>query len=190
VASGSQRTLPEVALVISYRGVRFMDPMSGSLVCEHEIRNIDCACQDADDLNHFAYITKDHHTSSHYSHVFSVSSMVRILIIEFIIKFILLMACVKTIICSLLQDQATEIILTLGQAFEVAYQMALKGQTNAGNRNGNNGHTRSHSANHMLPNMITGTRDGRSSSHQHARSHSVNEIKVNGIQKGESNEKS
>ncbi|CAH1724836.1 unnamed protein product [Aphis gossypii] len=162
VANGAQRTLPEVALVISYRGVRFMDPMSGSLVCEHEIRNIDCACQDADDLNHFAYITKDHHTSSHYSHVFSVSSM----------------------------DQATEIILTLGQAFEVAYQMALKGQTSGGNRNGNNGHTRSHSANHMLPNMITGTRDGRSSSHQHARSHSVNEIKVNGIQKGESNEKS
>ncbi|VVC37716.1 Hypothetical protein CINCED_3A019322 [Cinara cedri] len=163
VAAGAQRTLPEVALVISYRGVRFMDPVSGSLVCEHEIRNIDCACQDADDLKHFAYITKDHHTGSNYSHVFSVSSM----------------------------DQATEIILTLGQAFEVAYQMALKSQAGAGNRNGNNGHTRSHSANHVLPNMIAGARDGRSGSHQHARSHSVNEIKVNGIlQKGESNEKS
>lgn len=76
VASGAQRTLPEVVLVISYRGVMFMDPVSSSLVCEHEIRNIDCACQDADDLNHFAYITKDHLTSSHYSHVFSVASMV------------------------------------------------------------------------------------------------------------------
>lgn len=66
-----------------------MDPMLGSLVCEHEIRNIDCACQDADDLNHFAYITKDHHTSSHYSHVFSVSSMVRLISIsEYIGEFI------------------------------------------------------------------------------------------------------
>jgi len=96
VASGAQRTLPEVALVISYRGVRFMDPMSGSLVCEHEIRNIDCACQDADDLNHFAYITKDHHTSSHYSHVFSVASMVR-RILNIVIKSISL-PCYKLLI--------------------------------------------------------------------------------------------
>lgn len=77
VASGTQRSLPEVALAISYRGVSFMDPETYCLVCEHEIRNIDCACQDATDLNHFAYITKDHQTCSHYSHVFSVATMVR-----------------------------------------------------------------------------------------------------------------
>uniref|UniRef100_T1J001 SAM domain-containing protein n=1 Tax=Strigamia maritima TaxID=126957 RepID=T1J001_STRMM len=69
-----------------------------NIVCEHEIRNIHCACQDADDLNHFAYITKDLQSDNHYCHVFSVVTM----------------------------DMATEVILTLGQAFEVAYQLALR----------------------------------------------------------------
>lgn len=70
-------------------------------ICEHEIRNINCACQDADDLSHFAYITKDSDNDTHYCHVFNVASM----------------------------DLATEIILTLGQAFEVAYQIALRKST-------------------------------------------------------------
>lgn len=46
------------------------------LICEHEIRNIHCACQDADDLTHFAYITKDHPTQNHFCHVFCVPTMV------------------------------------------------------------------------------------------------------------------
>lgn len=53
------------------------DDRSQELVCEHEIRNIHCACQDADDLTHFAYITKDHASKSHYCHVFCVQTMVR-----------------------------------------------------------------------------------------------------------------
>lgn len=77
--------------------------------------------------------------------------------------------------------------------------MALKGQpSNHWNSVGGNGsgHTRSHSANHVLPPNVTatGARDGWTGGgggggHQHARSHSVNEIKLNGIKKGESNEK-
>jgi hypothetical protein len=46
-------------------------------VCGHEIRNIHCACQDADDFTHFAYITKDHASKIHYCHVFCVQTMVR-----------------------------------------------------------------------------------------------------------------
>lgn len=42
-----------------------------------------------------------------------------------------------------LQDQATEVILTLGEAFEVAYQMALKEHSGGGTSC--NGHARSHS---------------------------------------------
>lgn len=38
----------------------------------------------------------------------------------------------------LLQDQATEVILTLGQAFEVAYQIALKGKIGSRNHTSNN----------------------------------------------------
>ncbi|KAL0128962.1 hypothetical protein PUN28_003973 [Cardiocondyla obscurior] len=92
------RITPDIMLAISFRGVRFLNTLTNEPICEHEIRNIHCACQDADDLTHFAYITKDHASRTHFCHVFCVPTM----------------------------DQATEIILTLGQAFEVAYQMALK----------------------------------------------------------------
>ncbi|XP_071637345.1 ankyrin repeat and SAM domain-containing protein 1A isoform X2 [Temnothorax longispinosus] len=92
------RITPDIMLAISYRGVRFLNTLTNEPICEHEIRNIHCACQDADDLTHFAYITKDHASRTHFCHVFCVPTM----------------------------DQATEVILTLGQAFEVAYQMALK----------------------------------------------------------------
>ncbi|XP_076304182.1 uncharacterized protein LOC143222109 isoform X2 [Tachypleus tridentatus] len=90
--------VPTILLSISYTGVKFIDAETEHKVCEHEIRNIHCACQDAEDLNHFAYITKEHQTNYHYCHVFCAESI----------------------------DLATEIILTLGQAFEVAYQIALR----------------------------------------------------------------
>ncbi|XP_042897081.1 ankyrin repeat and SAM domain-containing protein 1A [Parasteatoda tepidariorum] len=90
--------IPSIILSISYTGVKFINAENQQLVCEHEIRNIHCACQDADDLRHFAYITKEHQTHNHYCHVFSSHSI----------------------------ELASEIILTLGQAFEVAYQMAIK----------------------------------------------------------------
>lgn len=65
-----------VILRISHRGVQFIDIESSEPFCEHSIKNIDCACQDAEDLTHFAYITKDFDNDLHYCHVFSVDSMV------------------------------------------------------------------------------------------------------------------
>ena len=95
-----------ITLAISYRGVRFLNAVtnvrpliqsdlrklqffycdsnyvlfsvkcSQEPICEHEIRNIHCACQDADDLTHFAYITKDHASRTHFCHVFCVPTMV------------------------------------------------------------------------------------------------------------------
>ena len=50
------------------------------MICEHSVRNIDCACQDAEDLSHFAYITKDFENNIHYCHVFNVDSMVSLMI--------------------------------------------------------------------------------------------------------------
>lgn len=47
-----------------------------NLICEHEIRNIHCACQDPDDMLYFAYITKEHDTANHYCHVFSSETIV------------------------------------------------------------------------------------------------------------------
>lgn len=57
-------------------GVQFIDIESQGVICEHAIKNIDCACQDAEDLSHFAYITKDFENNTYYCHVFSVDSMV------------------------------------------------------------------------------------------------------------------
>lgn len=48
------------------------------VICEHEIGNIFCACQDGDHMNYFAYITKDLESNKHYCHVFCVKSTVRI----------------------------------------------------------------------------------------------------------------
>ncbi|XP_021942945.1 ankyrin repeat and SAM domain-containing protein 1A-like isoform X2 [Zootermopsis nevadensis] len=139
------KATPDIILAISYRGVKFLNTITKELVCGHEIRNIHCACQDADDLTHFAYITKDHASKGHYCHVFCVQTM----------------------------DQATEVILTLGQAFEVAYQMALRDQVT-----GSRGpcHTRSQSASHILtttnmPQPGTNSPGARSN---HSRPHSIN----------------
>ncbi|XP_043479675.1 uncharacterized protein LOC122509573 isoform X1 [Leptopilina heterotoma] len=114
------RVTPDITLAITYRGVRFLNTLTNEPICEHEIRNIHCACQDADDLTHFAYITKDHASRTHFCHVFCVPTM----------------------------DQATEVILTLGQAFEVAYQIALREKL------GNHA-PRSQSANQLMNITIT-----------------------------------
>ncbi|KAG8451036.1 hypothetical protein GDO86_003351 [Hymenochirus boettgeri] len=94
------KKIPRITLSISYKGVKFIDASNQNIIAEHEIRNISCAAQDPEDLCTFAYITKDLQTSHHYCHVFSTSDV----------------------------NQAYEIILTLGQAFEVAYQLALQAQ--------------------------------------------------------------
>ncbi|KAJ8259599.1 hypothetical protein GJAV_G00171270 [Gymnothorax javanicus] len=94
------RKVPIIMLSITYRGVKFIDGGAKNVIAEHEIRNISCAAQDPDDLSTFAYITKDLRSSRHYCHVFSTVDM----------------------------NLTYEIILTLGQAFEVAYQLALQAQ--------------------------------------------------------------
>lgn len=66
-----------ICLAISYRGVEFIDVGNETKICDHEIKNIDCACQDSDDLTHFAYITKESDFNTHYCHVFNVDSMVQ-----------------------------------------------------------------------------------------------------------------
>lgn len=67
--------------------------------------------------------------------------------------------------------------MTLGQAFEVAYQMALREGYNMTNRSGGNGHTRSRSANQIVgqPGSAPITMQPQTN---HSRSLSVNEIKV------------
>ncbi|XP_069930263.1 ankyrin repeat and SAM domain-containing protein 1A isoform X2 [Oryctolagus cuniculus] len=94
------KKIPTIILSITYKGVKFIDASNKNVIAEHEIRNISCAAQDPEDLCTFAYITKDLQTSHHYCHVFSTVDV----------------------------NLTYEVILTLGQAFEVAYQLALQAQ--------------------------------------------------------------
>ncbi|XP_062852756.1 ankyrin repeat and SAM domain-containing protein 1A [Trichomycterus rosablanca] len=98
--SKDHRKGPVIVLSITYRGVKFIDAATKAIVAEHEIQNISCAAQDPDELRTFAYITKDLKSGHHFCHVFTTVEV----------------------------TQTYEIILTLGQAFEVAYQMALQAQ--------------------------------------------------------------
>uniref|UniRef100_A0A2C9K3C4 Ankyrin repeat and sterile alpha motif domain-containing protein 1B n=1 Tax=Biomphalaria glabrata TaxID=6526 RepID=A0A2C9K3C4_BIOGL len=68
--------IPSIMLSISFKGVKFIDAVSKKVVCDHEIANIFCACQDGEHLNFFAYITKDRENGKNYCHVFSVRNRV------------------------------------------------------------------------------------------------------------------
>ncbi|EFO26621.2 AIDA-1b [Loa loa] len=85
--------VPHVLLEISVSGVRVLDAITKQLTVEHEIAQIQIVCQDERDLNCFAYISQD--GDRHFCHVF----------------------------CVLTADVATEIIITLGQAFEICYRI-------------------------------------------------------------------
>ncbi|KAJ8966625.1 hypothetical protein NQ317_009069 [Molorchus minor] len=100
----------EILLSISYRGVKFINPTAQKVICEHEIKNMNCVCQDNDSQCYFAYITKD--GDAFYCHVFQAIST----------------------------EQAIDIILTLGQAFELAYQMALRDQVTSKSKTSRESH--------------------------------------------------
>ncbi|XP_070566110.1 ankyrin repeat and SAM domain-containing protein 1A-like isoform X2 [Ptychodera flava] len=97
----NMQKIPLIVLSMNYKGVKFIDAQTKNIITDHSIRNISCAAQDPAELRTFAYITRDNKVDKHYCHVFSVTN----------------------------NDLAAEIILTLGQAFEVAYQMLVKEQS-------------------------------------------------------------
>ncbi|KAF5274293.1 hypothetical protein FQR65_LT04411 [Abscondita terminalis] len=108
--NNEERSDQDIILSISYGGVKFINPVTQELICEHEIKNVNCACQDTECLTYFAYITRD--PSNYYCHVFSTDT----------------------------PDHATDIILTLGQAFELAYQMALREQVTSKSKSNRENH--------------------------------------------------
>eukprot|EP00795_Rhopilema_esculentum_P011628 gene11628-21870_t len=85
--------IPTIKLSMSVRGIDFIDAQSQSTISSYDIRYISYCAQDPDDLSIFAYITKDAKTGKHYCHVFKGYT-------------------------AALSD---EIVLTIGQAFELAY---------------------------------------------------------------------
>ncbi|XP_062512831.1 ankyrin repeat and sterile alpha motif domain-containing protein 1B-like isoform X2 [Corticium candelabrum] len=92
------KKVPLIVLAISAKGIKFIDGDSKMVIQEHDIRSISYCTQDREDLSTFAYINKDHITGKHYCHVFQAQTI----------------------------GVADDIILTIGQAFEVAYQKIMQ----------------------------------------------------------------
>uniref|UniRef100_A0A7E4VU29 ANK_REP_REGION domain-containing protein n=1 Tax=Panagrellus redivivus TaxID=6233 RepID=A0A7E4VU29_PANRE len=92
--------VPQVLLELSVGGVNVLDPSTNRLTVQHEISRIQVVCQDELDLNCFAYIFQD--GDKNFCHVY----------------------------CVLTAEMARDIIMTLGHAFNLAYNMAL-GNTGA-----------------------------------------------------------
>ena len=90
--------MPWVMLSISVRGIDYMDANTKMVISQYAINNISYCAQDTLELDIFAYITRDECTHKHYCHVFKV----------------------KTV------ELADEIIITIGQCFELAYQIHLE----------------------------------------------------------------
>ncbi|CAF4773511.1 unnamed protein product, partial [Rotaria socialis] len=109
------RILPIIGLSISPRGVEFLKHSKDRVaICFHDMKSIHCACQ-GQDLRYFAYVAHEQRTAfdhkqkltsslfavpkntdhHNYCHVFVVKS----------------------------EAMSTEILLTFGQAFDVAYRL-------------------------------------------------------------------
>jgi len=86
--------VPQVLLEISVNGVNVLDSTSNRLTVQHEISKIQVVCQDELDLNCFAYIFQD--GEKNFCHVY----------------------------CVLTAEMARDIIMTLGHAFNLAYNLA------------------------------------------------------------------
>ena len=95
-------TLTAVILSISYKQIRCVDVNNQKIINEHEIRTVHYACQDMDQFRFFAYVTKDVEDKNYFNcHVFSA--------------------------CNL--EMTSEILITLAQAFEIAFRINTAGET-------------------------------------------------------------
>jgi len=89
--------MPYIMLSISVRGIDYVDSSSKMIISQYSMNNISFCTEDPNDFQVFAYITRDQQTKKNYCHVFKAES--RLL--------------------------ADEIILTIGQCFELAYEQHL-----------------------------------------------------------------
>ncbi len=72
------------------------------LLWNHDIKHINNVCQDQDDLNYFAFSTQTEPNAYYYCHVFACKD----------------------------KELSTQIILTIGQAFDLAYELFCKNNIN------------------------------------------------------------
>lgn len=97
-AKASPHPSPMVELAVSINGVKLLHSKTKDLLWNHDIKHINNVCQDQDDLNYFAFSTQTDPSAHYYCHVF---------------------ACKE-------KELTTKIILTIGQAFDLAYELFCK----------------------------------------------------------------
>ncbi|XP_028416453.1 ankyrin repeat and SAM domain-containing protein 1A-like [Dendronephthya gigantea] len=98
--------IPAVILSISVTGVRFIDARSRIAISSHYVHNISYCTQDLEDRSVLAYIAKDQKANAHYCHVFKANS----------------------------PAISDEIVMTLGQAFELAFEQYSHAQYTSGHK--------------------------------------------------------
>ncbi|CAF0949243.1 unnamed protein product [Adineta steineri] len=130
------RVLPIIGLSISSRGVEFLKHTKDrNVICFHDIKSIHCACQDQD-LRYFAYVTREQRLTNGMSHVnshittnstldnkqlsppspsLSLSSDYHHYCHVFVVKS---------------ETMSTEIMLTFGQVFDIAYRLHHRSKCN------------------------------------------------------------
>nr|CAD7257924.1 unnamed protein product [Timema shepardi] len=167
------KSTPDIVLAISYRGVQFLNTLTQVKAFFRAIPRL-----------YLTSLTRESNTNGKRSRLLPPSGQGGVFASSPVIlgSMVGMGALVPKLLaapvmCVTMLDQATEVIMTLGQAFEVAYQMALREQFSTASPSPRGGHTRSQSANILAtPPVSTHTPVN------HTRSLSVNEVKVNGQQ--------
>ncbi|CAF1045784.1 unnamed protein product [Rotaria sp. Silwood1] len=124
------RVLPIIGLSISSRGVEFLKHAKDRIViCFHDIKSIHCACQD-EDLRYFAYVTREQRLTHGITHGTSNTNTANSLLDNkqqtppspsFSIGGEYHHYCHVFVVKS--EAMSTEIMLTFGQVFDIAYRL-------------------------------------------------------------------
>ena len=94
--------MPKIELAVSINGVKLLNVNTKETLFTYDIKHINNVCQDQDDLNYFAFSTQSDPSAHYYCHVFSCKD----------------------------KDLSTQVILTIGQAFDVAFELFCKNNFN------------------------------------------------------------
>lgn len=89
---------PTVILNVSINGVKLLHEQNKETLVNHDIKYISSVCQDQDEKNYFALVTKNDPDAYHYCHIF---------------------------LCQNAQV-SSELVITIGQTFDVCYEQYCK----------------------------------------------------------------
>ncbi|CAF3552568.1 unnamed protein product, partial [Rotaria sp. Silwood2] len=115
--------LPIIGLSISPRGVEFLKHSKDRVViCFHDIKSIHCACQDQD-LRYFAYVTHEQRSVNGMSYATTTFDQKQPLTSSPLLSTNRDYHNYCHVFVVKNESMSTEILLTFGQAFDIAYRL-------------------------------------------------------------------